>query len=353
MTGRTERAGELIYRFSQGARSAWYFGHYLAAQRLYQSRHLAEQHAKPARSAAASRKAVGQAQQDLLAKDWQNIARGVYRMPQDTMPPVKDWLEGSLRFFKDLPKSHERRSNKDFRDVKATHPQGLYPKYYLQNFHYQTDGWLSEESAKLYDFQVETVFAGTADAMRRQALVPVSGALAGKDQRYVTLLDVACGTGRFLRDVKLNYPRLDVSALDLSQSYLNEARRALRNYRAVDFVHANAEATPFDDNSFDIVTCIYLFHELPTQVRHRIAAEMVRVLKPGGVLVFMDSLQLGDTPELDGLLERFPSNFHEPYYSSYIRSDLMSIFEPLGLLHRETEVAFLSKLLTFEKSADF
>ena len=36
----------------------------------------------------------------------------------------------------------------------------LYPAYYLQNFHYQTDGWMSAESARLYDFQVETVFLG-------------------------------------------------------------------------------------------------------------------------------------------------------------------------------------------------
>jgi len=349
MADRAERAGELVYRLSQGARSAWYFGHYLAAQRLYQSRHLKEDERRSARAAAASRQAVGQAQQDLLAKDWQNIARGIYRMPQDTMPPVKDWLEGSLRFFRDLPKSHKRRSTKDFRDIEVPHAEGLYPKYYLQNFHYQTDGWLSEDSARLYDFQVETVFAGTADAMRRQALVPIAEALSGRDQRQATLLDVACGTGRFLCDVKSNYPRLEVSALDLSQSYLDEARRALSGYRAIDFVHANAESIPFDDNTFDIVTCIYLFHELPTQVRHRIAAEMARVLKPGGMLVFMDSLQLGDMPELDGLLERFPTNFHEPYYSSYIRSNLMDVFEPSRLQHCATELAFLSKLLTFQK----
>lgn len=352
MTDRAEQAGELVYRLSQSARSAWYFGHYLAAQRIYQSRHPGRQTAGAERSSRASRKAVGQAQQDLLAKDWQNITQGLYRMPQDTIPPVKNWFEGSLRFFQDLPKSHQRRSKKDFRDLNAVPSGDLYPKYYLQNFHYQTDGWLSEQSAKLYDFQVETVFAGTADAMRRQALVPIAHALKGKDQRQVALLDVACGTGRFLKDVKLNYPRLEVSALDLSQSYLNEARRALSGYRAVDFVHANAESIPFDDESFDIVSCIYLFHELPTQVRHRIAAEMVRVLKPGGVLVFMDSLQLGDMPDLDGLLERFPSNFHEPYYSSYIRSDLTGIFEPSGLQHRGTELAFLSKLLTFEKPSD-
>ena len=348
MTRRAERAGEWVYRLSQGARSAWYFGHYLAAQRLYQSRHP-QTATNASRASAASRKAVGEAQSALLKKDWDNISRGIYRLPQDTVPPVKDWVAGSVRFFQDLPASHRRRSEKNFRQAEPPKPNGLYPKYYLQNFHYQTDGWLSEQSAQLYDFQVETVFAGTADAMRRQALVPIAGALEGRDQRKAKLLDVASGTGRFLRDVKQNYPRLDVSALDLSQHYLDAARRALASFRAVDFVHANAEHMPFDDDSFDIVSCIYLFHELPTQVRHRVAAQMARVLKPGGLLVFMDSLQLNDSPALDGLLQRFPSNFHEPYYSSYISADLPSVFQQAGFECRKTELAFLSKLMVLEK----
>ena len=46
-----------------------------------------------------------------------------------------------------------------------------FPDYYLRNFHYQTGGYLSERSAKLYDQQVEVLFIGSADAMRRQALV--------------------------------------------------------------------------------------------------------------------------------------------------------------------------------------
>lgn len=37
---------------------------------------------------------------------------------------------------------------------------GLYPSYYLNSWHYQTDGWLSEESAKVYEASTETVFVG-------------------------------------------------------------------------------------------------------------------------------------------------------------------------------------------------
>jgi len=39
-----------------------------------------------------------------------------------------------------------------------------------------------------------------------------------------------------------------------------------------------------------VVLCVYLFHELPPAVRRAAAAEMARVLKPGGLLVLTDSV---------------------------------------------------------------
>ena len=69
------------------------------------------------------------------------------------------------------------------------------------------------------------------------------------------------------------------------------------------------------------VTCVYLFHELPAAARRKAAAEMARVLKPGGILVLTDSVQYGDRPEWDKMLGMF-SKFNEPYYMSYISEDL-------------------------------
>ena len=53
------------------------------------------------------------------------------------------------------------------------------------------------------------------------------------------------------------------------------------------------------------------------KIRRATFGEFARVLKPGGRLVIVDSLQLGDEPDYDGMLELFPQNFHEPYYDSY------------------------------------
>jgi ubiquinone/menaquinone biosynthesis C-methylase UbiE len=184
--------------------------------------------------------------------------------------------------------------------------------------------------------------------MRRQCLVPVAKYLHGRDQRKCALLDVACGTGRFLRFAAEAFPRLTLVGLDLSEAYLDEARMHVAPYRA-EFRHGKAEALPFADESFDLVTSIYLFHEVPPQVRRDIAREFARVLKPGGRLVFMDSLQLGDAPDFDGLLESFPANFHEPFYAGYIRDDLAAIFNEAGLAMRSATPLFLSKRIVADK----
>jgi SAM-dependent methyltransferase len=68
------------------------------------------------------------------------------------------------------------------------------------------------------------------------------------------------------------------------------------------------------------VYSVYLFHELPPKIRRAAAAEMARVLRPGGVLVITDSIQLGDRERLDANLGRF-ADFNEPFYRTYIAED--------------------------------
>lgn len=337
----------LAYGLAQAARVGWFYAQYRAAQRL----------APPARDAISGRAALPAASavladlRALLERDWANIRDGVYKAPWDMRPSPRRVLRQSVRFFADLSQVTRRRRARSNAEPVAAHG-GHYPRYYLQNFHYQSGGYLTDDSAELYDYQVEVLFAGGADAMRRQALVPLRDALGRVERPH--LLDLACGTGRFLSFVRDNWPGLRVSGVDLSPAYLARARRHLAPWdcaagRPTGLVQANAEALPFADASLDAVSCVYLFHELPGAVRARVAAEIARVLKPGGTLVFVDSLQTGDAPAYDGLLEHFPRAFHEPYYADYCRQDLPALFATAGLHVRGIERAFFSKLITAER----
>ncbi len=350
----------LAYAAAQTARVGCYFGQYFVSARLSRG-------ALPRATVTGPTPSTEQVLAELRAlmgRDWRNIAAGLYRMPHDLVEPPGRVLANTRAYFRDLRSINARRRSRDGSEVLRSPPSGTpkLPRYYLQNFHYQTDGYLSDHSARLYDHQVEVLFGGGAAAMRRQALVPIHHYLHARDAADCRLLDLACGTGQFLTHVRDNHPRLDITALDLSGPYLAETRRRLRRVGgplrqaqrrhrgALRTVQAAAEAIPLPDAAIDLVSCMFLFHELPNAVRRRVAAEAARVLKPGGRLIFIDSVQRGDRPDLEGLLEYFPHAFYEPYYADYIGCDLAALFTDAGLTPCAADQFFMSKMLVLEKA---
>ena len=281
----------------------------------------------------------------LLIADAEGVRDGIYPPIDDEGLALGDHLGRLRQMFRDLPGALSRRQTRDASTVRAAADTDGLPDYFAQDFHFQTGGYLSEELALLYDVQVETLFYGSANMMRRAALRPIAEALRGRDQRRLALADVACGTGRFLRQARLAFPALRLTGLDLSSAYTAEASRHMRGLRPASLIAANAEAIPLADRSQDFVTAIFLFHELPPDVRRRVTTEIARILKPGGLFVFIDSMQLGDRPDWDGLLEAFPVRFHEPYFRHYTIDDLDGMFTAAGLAPITTDLAFLSKVM--------
>lgn len=339
------RLEHLAYRASQQLRVSWYSGQKWLSSRLTEripvAPELAERMPERGRVLADLRA--------LLEQDWRNIEAGHYRLPELESSGPFAALGKAGRYFADLRRVDRRRRAAANDEVFRAAPRGAYPRYFLQNFHYQTDGYLSRRSAELYDHQVEVLFGGGAAAMRRQALVPLRRELAARGVRRARLIDLGCGTGRFLREVKTNYPKLSVTAVDLSPFYLDEARRALRAWSRAEFVGAPAERVPAAARRFDVATAIFLFHELPASARRQVASEMARLLRPGGVAILVDSIQFGDRPEYDALVEYFPKAFHEPYYAQYAREDITALFAEAGLRLEETSLAYFAKVMIFRK----
>ena len=334
------------YTLGQGARVGLYWGQYWLSARL--TKPVKAQ--TPIEGPFPSSEETLRDLRALLARDLRNIEAGHYRMPHDLAGTPLRALAQARDYFADLKAVERRRHSRDATEVRRElRPDRDYPAYFMQNFHFQTDGYLSRRSARLYDHQVEVLFAGGADAMRRQALVPLGAALAERRIAETRLIDIGCGTGRFLTFVKDNYPRLAVTALDLSAAYLEEARMQLRHWRGVEFVQSPAENTGLADGSQDLATCIFLFHELPRKVRGQVAQEAHRLLATGGRLIFVDSLQRGDHPPYDALLDYFPVAFHEPFYADYVEQDLLALFEDSGFVCEQVERAYFSKVMVLRK----
>lgn len=337
---------------SQTARMAWFTGHYLATRRLDDLSGARSEPLSPEarRRSRRTRRALASGALALVRQDAADIAAGRYRVPRDMVPNPVEAVRDLLRYYQDLPRARARRVAGISTQARDLAGDGEYPDYFTQNFHFQSDGYLSRRSAELYDFQVEVLFTGTADAMRRRALPPIGAFLRGHhDIAGLELLDVACGTGGFLAELKHNWPELALSGLDISPPYLERARRRGTAVAGIDFIQANAENIPVPSESRDIVTSVYMFHELPRDVRRAVVFEMARVLRPGGRLILLDSLQLGDTPVLDAALLGFPETFHEPYYRDYLEHDLAALFVDAGLRVIRQESSYLSKLFVADK----
>jgi ubiquinone/menaquinone biosynthesis C-methylase UbiE len=279
----------------------------------------------------------------LLEDDWQDVRDGVLPAPSLAMP----WLGYAAalpELLADLPAVRARIRSRRKTELAPEAQPWRYPRYYARNFHWQSEGWLGHKSARLYDLQVELVFGGTADAMRRRMVPPVVRFARSRPGAPLRLLDVACGTGRLLRMLGGALPGVRLTGVDLSPFYVSFARAALPRELDVSLVCENAESLPFPDGHFDATTCLYLFHELPPKVRSRVMSELARVTRPGGLVVVGDSLQLADAPALRGVLQAFPGRYHEPFYASFIREDLGGRMEDAGMRVLSVRQAFLTKI---------
>jgi len=331
------------------------------------------------------------------------VAKGIYREPWDMATsnhrqsnPIRAMTQtgrfvreavGTLgrrsrrdkdvRFFRNNNSNHSRQKSPAPKAAKKAHGTKLYPDYYQTAFHYQGDGWMSTDSANVYETSTETLFLGRQDSMQRSSLPPLLE-LAEKfgspktpqqetKTRPMRVLEVACGTGRFLTFARDSLPLdAEYTAVDLSPFYLEKASDNddyWRNTRETQegsssssiapatLVQAKAEALPFGDDSFDAVLCMYLFHELPRHVRAKAAAEMARVVAPGGTVVFTDSIQKGDRPTLDHALPNF-QKMNEPFYVDFVNDDLGSHFEEAGLIPQTKSVRSTTKSLSFTKPGE-
>ena len=357
---RTDPVRGTLRRVAYGAASTakvgWYSAHYAAGRRIVGPMTRPGEAPRPLRSAPPQMAEITASFRSLFLREAADVANGVYRLPSDLRrpPSLRTLLSDSRRYFREARAVATRAQGKGGLEVRERvgeiERNGL-PGYYQQNFHFQSDGWLTEGSARVYDTQVETLFTGSAGAMRRRALPFLRAELdrlaaAGREEKEVILADVGCGTAPLLADIADNFPALRRVAVDLSGPYLQRARRRVGADTL--YVKAPAERLPFADGSVDVLCTVYLFHELPPKVRREVAAEFARVLRPGGLYLHVDSIQYGDTG-MDALLESFPRVFHEPYYDGYASEDLSELFGGAGLSREGEEVGFLTKTSAFRR----
>lgn len=141
-------------------------------------------------------------------------------------------------------------------------------------------------------------------------------------------LDVATGGGHTALALAPHVGRIVVS--DLTPRMLDAAREHIlgKGVENASFEIADAEDMPFDDASFDIVTCRIAPHHFSDI--QAFAGEVARVLKPGGRFVLMDSTS-PDDDELDAFINELEQRRDPTHVRSYRLSEWIETLVSAGL----------------------
>jgi ubiquinone/menaquinone biosynthesis C-methylase UbiE len=130
------------------------------------------------------------------------------------------------------------------------------------------------------------IYAALIDTVLRdiRACTPGFAGMKAGDR----VLDVCCGTG----DQALYYAGMGIDASGIDDDFhmiawaqKNRRRRSLDD---ASFQVADAERLPFKDKTFDCVSISFALHDKGSVSRDKIIAEMKRVVKDEGALLFMD-----------------------------------------------------------------
>ncbi|WP_228823482.1 class I SAM-dependent methyltransferase [Nocardia blacklockiae] len=125
------------------------------------------------------------------------------------------------------------------------------------------------------------------------------------DQR---VLEIGCGTGNLTLRAKRARPAAEVIGTDPDPRALSRAERKAQGQAGIRFERAYAQELPYGDGEFDRVLSSLMLHHLDADVKAAVAAEALRVLRPGGRFHIVDVG--GPITPADGLAARLMLRNH-------------------------------------------
>jgi len=121
-----------------------------------------------------------------------------------------------------------------------------------------------------------------------------AAARAALRSRPVRILDVCCGTGELAMELRrLSRGSAEVTGLDFSEAMLSKARM---KSPGISFLAGKAGRLPFPDAAFDALTVSFAARNLAAEGAElgSYFREFLRVLKPGGVFVNLETSRPGN-----------------------------------------------------------
>ena len=146
-------AMQAAYGVTQLPRVAWYVGHSLLLRELADTTRKREEPRAKRRirttTSVPDRKRIYADMAKLFFQDLANVEAGIYPIPADHDGSLFASIRRSRLFFEDLPNIHRRRKRRAHNEILNDTTRGRRPRYYLQNFHYQSGGWMTDEFSRV------------------------------------------------------------------------------------------------------------------------------------------------------------------------------------------------------------
>jgi ubiquinone/menaquinone biosynthesis C-methylase UbiE len=190
---------------------------------------------------------------------------------------------------------------------------------YLQKTYWWA--YLHPRAVKIFERQwlVNLILWGNYKRLRDAALNELGEIVSGHS------LQVACVygdfTAQFLKRLQNN---AQLSVIDIAPIQIENLQQKVGTHKNLTIEQQNAANLCYEDNSFEQVMVFFLLHELPADVRQPTVKEALRVVKPGGKVVFVD--------------------YHRPVWQHphrYLMVPILKTLEPFALDLWEMEIADL------------
>ncbi len=163
------------------------------------------------------------------------------------------------------------------------------------------------------------------------------------------VLDIGCGVGTSTFSMRKSLDRhgmkeAKLTALDLSTHFITVAKFRQQHgdqsnnkwgENALEFVHGDGlqlSALGVDNESVEVVLVAKVTHEAPTHANYMLFKEAARVLRPGGVVGYVDinPNQILKNNPVSNLVERVAIR-NEPFFDQFIGLDMRDVFKKSGL----------------------
>ena len=242
----------------------------------------------------------------------------------------------------------EQSGAKDLLDS-LTNDDLVYPDYYQVPFHAYDEGnlcWQAAFEAASATYSMGLRVWKDEDLTWQDAQQRLRHSFYQVLEQYTpttitNMLDLGCSVGvstlalhRYFsqkQDIPVNTIGLDLSPYMLAVAKTTDTQQEISQW-----LHGLGESTGLDDNSLDVVTLQFVIHELPHQVTKQIFQEVLRILKPGGVIGVVDNnpaspVIQGLPPVLFTLMKST-----EPWSDDYYTFDVEAAMQEVGFDYKTT-----------------